>query len=195
MRRPLPVRSRSYSAARIAAYACSPVPMSVIEMPTLLGASSVPGHRQHARFALHEQVVGFLLGIRPRVAVTRDVAHDEARMLRMQRLGAQPQARGRAGREVLDEHVRALDEPGEDLRGFGVLHVEREAFLGAVEPHEIRRLAFDRLVVVAREIADFRALDLDHARAEIGELARSERRGDRLLERNDGDAFEWKHVH
>jgi hypothetical protein len=37
------------------------------------------------------------------------------------------------------------------------------------------------LIVVAREIADFRAFDLDHPRAEVGELARSERRRDGLL--------------
>jgi hypothetical protein len=37
------------------------------------------------------------------------------------------------------------------------------------------------VVVVAREVADLRPLDLDHARAEVGELARAERRRDRLF--------------
>jgi hypothetical protein len=64
-----------------------------------------------------------------------------------------------------------------------VFHVERQAFFRAVEPDEIRGLALDGLIVVARKVADAGALDLDHARAEIGELARREWRRDRLLER------------
>jgi hypothetical protein len=35
--------------------------------------------------------------------------------------------------------------------------------------------------------------DLDHARSLVGELAGAERRGDRVLERDDGDAFERSH--
>ena len=49
------------------------------------------------------------------------------------------------------------------------------------------------LVVAAREVAHAGTLDLDDARAEVGELARGERRGDRVLERDDGDAFERFH--
>ena len=75
----------------------------------------------------------------------------------------------------------------------GMLHVEREAFLGAVGPDEVRREAAHALVVAAREIAHAGPLDLDDARAEVGELARRERRGDRVLERDDGDAFERSH--
>ncbi len=85
------------------------------------------------------------------------------------------------------------DQPRENFRGLRVLHVERQAFLRAVEPHEVRRQAFDRLIVVAREIADAGTLDLDHARAEIRELARRERRRDRLLERDDRDSVKGAH--
>src|SRR6266702_2988276 len=49
------------------------------------------------------------------------------------------------------------------------------------------------LIVAAREIAGAGALDLDHARAEIGELARTERRGDCVFERDDLDTVEWSH--
>ena len=48
-------------------------------------------------------------------------------------------------------------------------------------------------VVGAREIAHARALDLDHARAQVGQLAGAERRRDRVLQRDDGDAFERSH--
>ena len=38
-------------------------------------------------------------------------------------------------------------------------------------------------VVAAREVSDLGALNLDYTRAQIRQLARSERRGDRLLQR------------
>ena len=81
----------------------------------------------------------------------------------------------------------------EHLGGGGVLHVESEAFLGAISPHEVRREAAHARVVAAREVADAGALDLDHAGTQIGELARRERRGDRVLEGDDGESFERLH--
>jgi hypothetical protein len=71
-----------------------------------------------------------------------------------------------------------------------MLDVEREAFLRAVGPYEVRRQAAHARVVGAREIAAAGPLDLDDACAEIGELAGAERCGDRVLERHHGDAVE-----
>ena len=71
----------------------------------------------------------------------------------------------------------------------GLLQVQRQAFLGAVGPDEVRGQAAHALVVAAREVAAARALDLDHARAQVGQLARGERRGDGVFERDDGDAL------
>src|SRR5690606_34290129 len=105
----------------------------------------------------------------------------------------QPEARRRAGREVLDQHVGARDERIEDRPGLRVLHVERQALLGAVGPDEMRRLPAHALVVAAREVAAARALDLDHARAEVGELARAVRRRDCVLQGDYGDAVEGSH--
>ena len=51
----------------------------------------------------------------------------------------------------------------------------------------------DRRVVVPREVAAVRALDLDDAGAEIGELPRRERRGNGLLQGDDGDVGEGMH--
>ena len=56
-----------------------------------------------------------------------------------------------------------------------------------------RREAACALVVGTREVAAARTLDLDDACAEVGELPRAERRRDRMLERDDGDAFEGFH--
>src|SRR6187401_2004080 len=87
-----------------------------------------------------------------------------------------------AGSEVLHEHVGALEEPGEDRSGRRMLDVERDAFLGAIGPHEVRRLSLHRAVVTARRVACARPLDLDHTRTELGELPGGKWTGDDLLE-------------
>ena len=116
---------------------------------------------------------------------------------------------GRAGLEVLHEHVG----PGEHRRQHGLVviagEIEHQQFLAAVEPDEIRALAgtngirrvrlvseskltrFRQLVVAAGEVA-LGPLDLDHARAGIGEAAGAHRRRHRLLERNDEKAGQGK---
>ena len=98
----------------------------------------------------------------------------------------------RAGRQVLHEHVGALEEPRQHRLRGGLLEIERQRFLRAIEPDEVARQSADGLVVAAREVPAVGPLDLDHARAEVGELARRERRGDRLLDRHDGDALQWR---
>ena len=79
--------------------------------------------------------------------------------------------------------------------------IEHQRFLAAVEPDEIGALASIRaftpvlptssrgrqLVVAAGEVA-LGPLDLDHARAGIGEAAGAHRRRHRLLERDDEKA-------
>jgi hypothetical protein len=161
--------------------------------PHFTGSFLGSRHRDDAGLALHEEIVGFLLRVRPTVAVSGDIAHDEPRMLRQQRIRREAEALRGARREVLNENVCASHEPRKDLCGVRVLHIERQAFLRAVEPHEISRLSFDGLVVIAREIADCRALDLDHSSAQVRELAGGERRGDGLLEGDDGDAIQREH--
>ena len=111
---------------------------------------------------------------------------------------------GRAGLEVLHEHVGL----GEHRRQHGLVviarKIEHQRFLAAVEPDEIGALAVTlggiraftpvllrnklprsrQLVVAAGEVA-LGPLDLDHARAGIGEAAGAHRRRHRLLERNN----------
>ena len=106
-----------------------------------------------------------------------------------QRGGAEPGARGGAGRKVLHEHVGARDHALQQHCVLGVLDVERDRLLAAVEPDEIGAVAVHHMIVAAREIA-FAALDLDHPRAGIGEARGAERRRDRLLERDDQQPFQ-----
>ena len=156
----------------------------------LLGARD----RDEAGLALDQQVVGLLVAVRAVVAVAGDVADDDAGLVRRQRVVRQAEARRRARRQVLHDDVgRFDDQPLEDRLRLRMLDVERQALLRAVGPDEMRREPAHALVVAAREIADAGALDLDDARAEVRELSRRERRGDRVLERDDGDAGQGSH--
>ena len=156
-----------------------------------------PGHRKEARLALDQQVVGFLVaigaGVRGVVAVAGDVAHDHARMVPAQGFVAQAQPPRSTRGQVLNQNVGTLQQAGEHLHRHRLLQVQRQALLGAVGPDEVRGQAAHPVIVGAREIPRTRALDLDDARAQVGKLARAQRRGDRMLERDDGDAVERPH--
>ena len=111
-------------------------------------------------------------------------------MLLVQRLEAQPESCSRARRKVLDQHVRFLEQLLQHLLRLRMLDVKAQAFLGAVGPHEVRGHAVDPLVVSAREVAGAGPLDLDHARAKVGELAGAEGSSDRMFQRNDRNAVQ-----
>src|SRR6516162_3047355 len=89
--------------------------------------------------------------------------------------------------------MSAIEQLAQDRDTFRMLDVDGQALLRAIRPHEVRRHAAHALVVAARDVAAARALDLDHARAEVGELARAEGRRDDVLEREDEDAVERAH--
>jgi len=106
------------------------------------------------------------------------------------------QAKPRCGArcEVLHDDVRVLDDQAlQDCLAFGMLDIERQAFFRAIGPNEMRREAFDALVVCTREIPDTGPLDLDDACSDVGKLARAERRSDRVLERDDRYSIEGTH--
>ncbi len=50
-------------------------------------------------------------------------------------------------------------------------------------------------VVGAGEVTLARSLDLDDARAQIGQLTGAERRGNRVLQGDDQHSFQWTHGH
>ena len=190
MRAPRPVLLRSSSAARIDEYAYSPAPMSAIDTPTFAGASSVPVIPTIPGLGLHEHVVGLAVAIRAVRAVAGDPAPDEARMARGKLVVTQAEPLHGAGREIVHEDVGAREEPLAHVAIVRVLHIEHDAALAAIQPREVRRDAVERAIVMAREIAAAGPLDLDHVRAHVGELARAERSGRGLLERDDPYAIE-----
>ena len=133
----------------------------------LLGARD--GH--HARLALNQQIVGFLVPIRPRVAVAGDIADDERRIGLPQSVRSERQPCRGAGRKVLDEYVGARQQPRQDLFRLRLLEIQRQRLLRAVQPDEMTRHALDRCVVRTGEVSSARALDLDHTRAEVSQVS------------------------
>ena len=81
----------------------------------------------------------------------------------------------------------------QNVHACGRLEVQRDRFLAAVAPDEVRgetARSVDDVVVVAGEVTAVGVLHLDDAGAEVGEHAGAHRRGHRLLHRDDGDAGE-----
>ena len=74
-----------------------------------------------------------------------------------------------------------------------VFQIQRNALLAAVGPDEMRGEAARAMVVGARKIAASGALDLDHARAVVRQMAGGEWRGDRVLQGDDDNAVQWSH--
>jgi hypothetical protein len=106
------------------------------------------------------------------------------------RAGVETEPVDRSRRQVVHEDIRAGEQPLDDAARGRLLEIERQRLLRAIEPDEIAGQPLDGGVVVTGEIAALGALDLDHARAEIGELARRERRRHGLLDRHDDDPVE-----
>src|SRR5207253_10163449 len=152
------------------------------------------GDRQQASLALHEQVVGLLCGVRSARPIAGDAAPDERRFALAQRRRAHAEALYGTGGKVVDEYIRCVEELLQHRLRRRMLHIKGEALLGAVGPDEMRRLALHRAIVGSRRIACPGALYLDDACAQLGELARRERAGNDLLERDNRDAFERPHA-
>jgi hypothetical protein len=156
--------------------------MSATEMPTFAGASSLPVIDTDARFRLHEHVVRFLVAIRSIRSVAGDSAPDDPRLSRCDRVVAEAEPLHRAGREVMHEHIGALEQARADRSIGFFLQIERDASLGSIQPGEVRRRSIQRAIVRARRIAAVRSLHFDDVRPEVRELPRAKRCRNRLFE-------------
>ncbi len=101
---------------------------------------------------------------------------DHARVELVDVLPGQSHAVERAGREILHQHVAFLDQPVEDFLALGMLGVDRDRALRAVEHGEIEAvLPFHVAQLAARDVADAGPLHLDAIGAHIGEQLRAGR--------------------
>src|SRR5262245_56038924 len=117
------------------------------------------GHRKQAGLALHQQVVGLLRCVRTGRSVAGNTAPDEPGMACAQLRGAESKPVRGARREVLHEDVGTLDEPRQDLLRVAMLYIERETFLRAIDPDEMRGEPVDGVIVMPRRIAGVGPLD------------------------------------
>ena len=128
--------------------------------------------------------------VRTGVAEARGRGIDEAGVALMQAVPAVAELIHRARAKVLDERIRLVEQPLEDLAAGGRFEVERDRLLAAIDRHEIGRFAILERAVLTRIVALRRGLDLDHARAELGEQQSAVRAREDAGEVNDGDAGE-----
>jgi len=150
------------------------------------------GDGGQTRFRLDQEVIGLAGVVRRARRVARDIAGDQPGIARAQFGRAEAEPAGGTRCEVLDEDI-GLRQHGLDHGAvIRLLEIDAAGFLAAVEPDEIGGQAFRIVVIAAGEIA-FSALQLDDARAGIGELAGRGRHGHRLLQRHHQNSFERIH--
>ena len=149
------------------------------------------GDRAKAGFGLDQQVVGLAARHRAILAEAADRAGYKPRIVLVKLLRRKAQSCQRAGLEVLDQHIGPLQQYRKRRLARFRGQIERDAFLAAVQPNEIARLAVGNRVVAAREIA-FGALDLDDISAGIGQACGGKGSRHRLLDCDNLDAFQWK---
>ena len=118
--------------------------------------------------ALRDQIEAALLAIGPIRAEAGKLGIDEARVLLLERLEAEPGPLHDGGAVVFHEHVHAGDELEEDLLAAGRLVIERQAFLVAVDVAEVG-IALAAVAHGARGIARPGPLHLDHVGAHVGQ--------------------------
>ncbi len=150
--------------------------------------SGAAGDRAGPGLRLGEQVVGTRARVRAALAVAGDAHDDQPGVGGPQLCGAEAEAGGGARRQVLHYHVGARREARQRLAAQGVLEVESHRLLVPVGPDEIGAHPVDHVVVAAGEVAAGAVLHLDDPGAEVAQVAGADRRGDGLLDRDDGDA-------
>ncbi len=137
---------------------------------------------------------GGALAPRSSLAEAGDGAVDEVRLAGGEALVVDAETRGDAGGEVLDGDVGLPRQVPDYLARLGPSEVEPEAFLPDVDPGEVAALVvaprLELEVSLAHVVAAARALDLDDARAEIGEEARAVRTGEDAREIEDHEVRE-----
>ena len=192
MSAPLPVRPRAISASRIAACAVAPVAISTIGHADPRRPFRPAGDRGEPALGLDQEIIGLAVGVGAVVAIARNGAADQRRIILPQALQREAELVHRAGLQVLQQHVGAGDQLLQRRAAFLGREIDDHGILAAVEPDEIAALALGRGIIAAGKIA-LRPLHLDDMRAGIRQPRAAERRGDRLFDGDDDQSFKRQH--
>ena len=109
--------------------------------------------------------------IRAGLAEAADRAKNDFRIERLEIFIAQAELGHHARRESLDHDVRLSHHVLGNCQAFGPAEIEAQALLAAVVLHEHRTAPRHDAVDAARDIAVWKALDLDHFGAMVGQRA------------------------
>ena len=125
------------------------------------------GRRDQPRDRLDRQIHRQIVAIRPRKAVTRARGVDETRVDPVQYLPADAEPVHDPGREILQQHVAALDHSEQQRAAALVLQVEGDRALVGVQHRDRKGRALARRRPPAQRLA-LRRLDLDHVGPGLG---------------------------
>src|SRR4029079_3797614 len=124
-------------------------------------------------------------------AISGEVNADDARVHIGELRVGQTELRRQVAAQIVEHGIAGLDELAKDLLAFGLLEVEAEAALVAVEGFVEVAVAWSeeqRPARAAHVAAFLEVFDLDHLGAEVGQVQRSERPGAILFDRDDAYA-------
>ena len=188
---PRPVRMRWYSAVTMPSARCKPgAGIADLRAGDERRAVAEAGGRSRAAGALRDVLVDLAVFVGARAEALHR-GDDHARIELVDVLPGQPHAVERAGREILDQHVAMLHQPIEDFLALGMLGVDRDRALRAIEHGEIEAVgALHVAQLAARDVADAGPFDLDHVGAHIGEQLRAGRPRLHVREVENFHAFE-----
>ena len=162
-----------------------------------IGKRHAGHHRRAARLAceahdaghrLRHQIEAGTVGVRTRPAEAGDRARDEAGIAAAQRGGADTEPIERAGPIVLDEHIRALGESGENGGATGIAQIEREAALAVIHRIMGSELTARALLALAQIVPAAGPLDLQHIGAHLREQQAAVGAGHHVRHVEDHDA-------
>ena len=157
----------------------------------------VPVDRHDTRESLDDLVVSWLEGLRSALPETGDGAVDQAGIDFCQLLVRKSQATHHRRPEILHQHVRGFNQPGEDLFAFCRFQVEGQRFLVGVLSQETGAhqllVEFGHIAQLARQVAALRIFDLDYIRAQQRQVQRGKRPGQHVGHVQDADTFQQVH--
>ena len=133
-----------------------------------LGITGLPLLHADPGHGLQDLVVPGAIPERPAITVSGQRAVDQARVDRLHPVVVDAEPRGDRGPEVVHQDVRALHQPSQHGEPVGMLQVETDAVLVAIDSEERAALVRQRRGVVAQVVALGR-LDLDDLGAEVAQ--------------------------
>jgi hypothetical protein len=129
------------------------------------------------------------------VAISRCTGVDDCGIELAHRLVVEPDSLHHAGSKILDDHVRLRHQVLDPREVRGILEIGCDTLLVAIHRMERNCVAIRGSAGEGQRstyVADARPLDLDDARAQIGQPHCCDRTSQKLAEVENEDAIEWQ---